>query len=405
MNPEINPDVHSDMYSVFLRVGDKSPRVAEVRGTLARLGLLESFSGDASDSNNQQWTEQEEYFDEELSVALRGFQQGRGIIADGVISATTLRALREASYTLGNRVLSLQTNEYVGDDVAQLQSQLHDLGFYTGRVDGHFGERTHEAVTTYQFEYGLSPDGVVGPETLRALTYLGRRITGGSPQSIREKERIRAAGPQLSGKRVVIDPGCGGPDKGRTVQGPYGSITEEEILWDLASRLEGRMIAAGVETILSRARSANPTDQERTDIANAFGADVMISLRTDHYPNERANGAASFYFGSDIGSSSMVGEKLSGFVQREIAARTPLVNCRTHARTWDILRLTKMPTVQVVPGYLSNPGDTTALSSPEVRDTIAEAIVVSVKRLYLLDNDSHRTGQFSFTEILRTEAL
>ena len=125
MNPEINPDVHSDMYSVFLRVGDKSPRVAEVRGTLARLGLLESFSGDASDSNNQQWTEQEEYFDEELSVALRGFQQGRGIIADGVISATTLRALREASYTLGNRVLSLQTNEYVGDDVAQLLSLIH----------------------------------------------------------------------------------------------------------------------------------------------------------------------------------------------------------------------------------------------------------------------------------------
>ena len=139
------------------------------------------------------------------------------------------------------------------------------------------------------------------------------------------------------------------------------------------------------------------------DRANAFGADLVISLRTDSYPNERANGVASFYFGSENGSRSMVGEKLSGYIQREIAARTDLLNCRTHARTWDLLRLTKMPTVQVVPGYLTNPEDAAALTSPEVRDIIAEAIVVSVKRLYLMDQDSHRTGQFSFTELLRIE--
>ena len=103
---------------------------------------------------------------------------------------------------------------------------------------------------------------MVGPDTLRALSYLGRRITGGSPQSIREKEQIRSAGPQLTGKRVVIDPGLGGADKGYIVDGPYGQISEEEILWDLAGRVEGRMIAAGMETILSRPRSANPTNQD-----------------------------------------------------------------------------------------------------------------------------------------------
>lgn len=404
-NQHVNKHAHFALgrQNVLLNVGDKSPRVAEVRGALARLGMLEDFQGALADSNTQQWSEQEEYFDETLATALRAFQQQRGIIADGVINETTLRALREASYKLGNRVLSLQQTQYVGDDVSELQSQLYDLGFYTSRVDGHFGPETHQAVSQYQFEYGLNADGVVGPDTLRALSYLGRRITGGSPNSIREKEKIRAAGPQLSGKRVVIDPGCGGDDDGMVVQGPFGSITEQDILWDLANRLEGRMISAGMETILSRTRSANPSDPERADIANAFGADLMISLRTDSYPNERAHGVASFYFGSDIGSNSMVGEKLSGYIQREIAARTDLLNCRTHARTWDILRLTKMPTVQVVPGYLTNPGDAAALASPEVRDIIAEAIVVSVKRLYLMDEDSHRTGQFSFTELLRIE--
>ncbi|TYR16025.1 N-acetylmuramoyl-L-alanine amidase [Corynebacterium urealyticum] len=389
--------------NVLLTVGDKSPRVAEVRSALARLGMLSDYGAALTASNNEQWSEEEEFFDAVLATALRAFQQQRGIIADGVINETTLRALREASYKLGNRVLSLQDPQYVGDDVSELQSQLYDLGFYTGRVDGHFGPDTHQAVTQYQFEYGLNSDGMVGPDTLRALAYLGRRITGGSPHSIREKEMIRAAGPQLSGKRVVIDPGCGGSDEGTAVKGPFGAITEQEILWDLANRLEGRMISAGMETILSRSRTANPSDTERADLANAFGADVVISLRTDSYPNERANGVASFYFGSENGSRSMVGEKLSGYIQREIAARTDLLNCRTHARTWDLLRLTKMPTVQVVPGYLTNPEDAAALTSPEVRDIIAEAIVVSVKRLYLMDQDSHRTGQFSFTELLRIE--
>lgn len=391
------------MDRLHLSVGDSSPRVAEVRGTLARLGLLEGFEGDTTGVSTQRWVKQDEVFDEALADSIRAFQQQRGIIADGVISSETLRALREASYTLGARVLSLQSNQFVGDDVGQLQTQLHDLGFYTSRVDGHFGPKTHKAVVAYQTDYGLNPDGVVGPATLRALSYLGRRITGGSPQSIREKEQIRSAGPQLTGKRVVIDPGLGGAEKGLIVAGRFGDISAEEILWDLAGRIEGRMIAAGMETILSRPRSANPSNEDRANIANAFGADVMISLRTDAYPNQKASGASTFYFGSLTGYSSMVGEKLSGFIQREIVARTPLVNCYNHGRTWDLLRLTSMPTVQVVPGYLTSPRDVEILTDPAMRDTIAEAIVVAVKRLYLLDNDKHETGTFSFKELLRDE--
>lgn len=387
----------------MLRVGDRSPRVAEVRGTLARLGLMGEFSGDATGAEAQKWTAEDEYFDEELAHALRGFQQQRGIIADGTITPGTLRALREASYTLGARILSLQSVQLVGDDVSQLQTQLHDLGFYTSRIDGHFGPNTHKAVVGYQTDYALQADGVVGPSTLRALSYLGRRITGGSPQSIREQEQIRAAGPHLSGKRVVIDPGLGGSEKGYTVQGKFGAITEEEILWDLAGRIEGRMVAAGMETILSRPRSANPSQQDRAEMANAFGADLMISLRADIYPNGKANGSASFYYGTHHSFSSMVGEKLSGYVQREITSRTPLQNCYNHRQTWDVLRMTQMPTVQVVPGYLTNSGDAAILTDPAWRDTIAEAIVVAVKRLYLLDQDSHHTGKFSFEELLALE--
>ena len=386
----------------LLHVGDSSSRVAEVRLSLARLGLLDGYEGEID--STRRFTESEMLFDDTLAEALKAFQQSRGILPSGSIDDLTLRELREASYTLGARVLSYQPGqEMVGDDVGQLQTQLHELGFYANRIDGRFGPATYEALMNYQLNSGLEDDGVCGPDTLHALSLLGRRITGGSAQAIRERETVRQAGPNLAGKRVVIDPDLGGSDKGLVVEGPYGPITEEEILWDLAQRIEGRMVATGMETILSRPRGDNPTNKHRADLANGFNADLLISLRLDSYPNEKANGVATFYFGSEHGSSSMTGETLSGYIQREIAARTDLQNCRNHARTWEMLRMTRMPSVELVAGYLTNPGDLAVLTDPAQRDAIAEAVVVAVKRLYLLDHDTRPTGTYSFKELLREE--
>lgn len=386
----------------LLHVGDSSTRVAEVRLSLARLGLLDGYEGEID--STRRFTESEMLFDDTLAESLKAFQQSRGILPSGSIDDLTLRELREASYTLGARVLSYQPGqEMVGDDVGQLQTQLHELGFYANRIDGRFGPATYEALMNYQLNSGLEDDGVCGPDTLHALSLLGRRITGGSAQAIRERETVRQAGPNLAGKRVVIDPDLGGADKGLVVEGPYGPITEEEILWDLAQRIEGRMVATGMETILSRPRGDNPSNKHRADLANGFNADLLISLRLDSYPNEKANGVATFYFGSEHGSSSMTGETLSGYIQREIAARTDLQNCRNHARTWEMLRMTRMPSVELVAGYLTNPGDLAVLTDPAQRDAIAEAVVVAVKRLYLLDHDTRPTGTYSFKELLREE--
>ena len=385
-------------------VGDRSARVAEARATLARLGLNSGYSGDVADWKKQKFSEQDKFFDDGLSEVLKAFQQSRGIVPSGTIDEPTLRELRQASYSLGARVLSFQPgNELMGDDVSQLQQQLQELGFYRNRIDGLFGRNTHAALVEYQLNAGLQNDGVCGPATIRALSLLGRRITTGSAHNVQERERVRNAGPKLAGKRVVIDPALGGANKGQTVKGRFGEITEEELLWDLAQRLEGRMIAAGMETIISRPRLDDPTVKSRSAMANAFGADLIISLACDSYPNEKANGVASFYFGSEFGNSSLIGETLSSYIQREITARTPLTNLSNHGRTWEILRLTQMPVVQIVLGYLSNPGDVKVLTDPHRRDEIAEAIVVAVKRLYMLEDDTAVTGTYQFSELLRAE--
>jgi N-acetylmuramoyl-L-alanine amidase len=383
-----------------LRRGDRGGPVTEIRAALAALGLINSPDSDLTTGRHVAL----DVFDVDLDQAVRAFQQHRGLLVDGIVGEATYRALKEASYRLGARTLAHQFGAPMyGDDVATLQARLQDLGFYTGLVDGHFGLQTHNGLMSYQREYGLYPDGICGPETLRSLYFLGSRVTGGSLHAIREEELVRRSGPRLSGKRVIVDPGRGGDDHGPIMQGPSGPISEADILWDLASRLEGRMTAIGMETFLSRPVGRSPSDAERAATANTVGADLMISLRCAALPGSAANGLASFHFGNSHGSVSTIGRNLSDFIQREVAARTGLRDCRTHGRTWDLLRLTRMPSVQVDIGYLTNPHDRDLLVLPQTRDSIAEGILAAVKRLYLLGKNDRPTGTFTFAELLAHE--
>jgi N-acetylmuramoyl-L-alanine amidase len=52
-----------------------------------------------------------------------------------------------------------------GGDVYELQGRLKHLGYYDGKIDGSFGAKTKNAVTWFQWKFGLKSDGVVGAKT------------------------------------------------------------------------------------------------------------------------------------------------------------------------------------------------------------------------------------------------
>lgn len=54
-------------------------------------------------------------------------------------------------------------------DVWELQFRLQILGYYNSKMDGKFGSSTTQAVRRFQQNYGLKADGVVGPQTWKAL--------------------------------------------------------------------------------------------------------------------------------------------------------------------------------------------------------------------------------------------
>ncbi len=57
-----------------------------------------------------------------------------------------------------------------GTIVQYLQSTLKTLGFYSGTVDGIFGNQTKNAVIIFQREFGISQDGIVGSNTWNKLS-------------------------------------------------------------------------------------------------------------------------------------------------------------------------------------------------------------------------------------------
>ena len=346
------------------RRGDTGPAVVEVQATLAQLGLLDG---------------PEEGFGPLTDRAVRAFQQQRGVSVDGVVGPETYRALAAARWRLGDRLLSLASNPFVGDDVSALQERLLELGFDAGRVDGVFGVRTQSALRGFQREYGMVADGACGMATLRALKQLGRLVTGGRPHALRETEQLHRSGSSLVGKTIVLDPGHGGDDRGATGSG----LQEAAVVEELAARIEGRLTALGVRALLTRPAHLCPTDAERAAFANDVGADLVVSLHVDRAASPLPHGVASYHFGTGSGVTSTVGEELASLVQREVTARTDLLDCGVHAKTWELLRLTRMPAVRLELGHLSSPGDAARLADPDFRDAVAEAVLVGVQRLYL----------------------
>ncbi|MBI1758097.1 MAG: N-acetylmuramoyl-L-alanine amidase [Actinobacteria bacterium] len=366
----------------LIRRGDTGPAVAEVRGALNALGMLaDAGSADPADA----------LFDGRCELAVRQFQQCRGLSVDGIVGPDTYRAITEARWHLGDRLLHYSAGRpIIGDDIASLQERLLELGYDAGFADGVFGQRTEAALRQFQRDYGLVVDGQCGPTTFRALQRLGRKVVGGRPQILREAMAMAAAGPHLMDKRVVIDPGHGGDDPGVRA----GGLTEAAVVWDLAARLEGRLAAHGVTPYLSRGPDVARTNAERAEMGNATGADMFLSLHVDGHPNPLASGIATYHYGTGSAVTSTIGEKLAGLVHRELVARTGMRDCRIHGKTWQLLRWTRMPTVWVDLGYLTNPEDRSRLADPAFRDIVADGVLVAIQRMYFPEELDPPTGSY-----------
>lgn len=102
-------------------------------------------------------------FSPQLEAAVKAFQEGAGLTADGIVGPLTWVALPDG------RPMPLLREGSSGDVVRELQRVLtngaSELGTSPQGVDGQFGPRTKASVTAFQSWGGVAADGIVGDQT------------------------------------------------------------------------------------------------------------------------------------------------------------------------------------------------------------------------------------------------
>jgi N-acetylmuramoyl-L-alanine amidase len=340
----------------LIRQGERSEQVADVQARLRALGFrVDDVPGD---------------FGRSTLLALKTFQQERGLIADGIVGPDTWDQLVEAGWRLGDRVLYMKYPAFRGDDVQTLQNRLNALGFDSGMEDGIFGIDTDRAVKSFQREYGVAEDGIVGPHTIIAMT--GLRIDRpDTAAGLREElRRIERGG--INQALIAIDPGHGADDAGDSDDG----LNEADLCWDLASRLAERLTRFGARVRFTRPETENPDSTTRAKRANQITADLFISLHFNSHSEPSAEGSSTYYWRTSRG-----GSQLAELIQEELS-RIGLKDCRSHPGSFAVLRETRMPAVLVEPAYITSPEDAKRLEDPEFRTAIADSLTNAIGRYF-----------------------
>lgn len=149
----------------ILRFGCKGPEVQRLQERLALLGFA---PGDLDGK-----------FGQDTQAAVEDFQESEGLQVDGVAGPQTLNALG-IELVQEEPPPGLLRAGSRGPDVVRLQKRLQELNFDPGPVDGIFGSNTEDAVCEFQEKAGLDVDGIVGPETLKALM---KGVPAGEPEA------------------------------------------------------------------------------------------------------------------------------------------------------------------------------------------------------------------------------
>ncbi|MER5432214.1 peptidoglycan-binding protein [Streptomyces sp. NPDC002588] len=170
-------DLTSALCPVNVTVGEKDGCVTELQDLLNQHGATLTVDGD---------------FGQATLSAVKTFQSGAGLAADGIVGPDTKTALYRGGVSQGTSAVDLRSPSCpalmrqgeIDGCVITLQSLLNAHG-QSLAVDGDFGPATLSAVTSFQTSAGLSADGIVGPATKTALyTGVGGSGTAAAPTPV-----------------------------------------------------------------------------------------------------------------------------------------------------------------------------------------------------------------------------
>jgi len=271
------------------------------------------------------------------TVALvEAFQRSRGLPISGSVDSTTWECLVEAGWCLGTRLLYLSNPNLRGDDVAELQVRLAQLGFNPGRIDGIFGLHTEEALNDFQRNCALDPSGTL---TRATLVELVRMTSTHTTRSLVTEARDRAGFHEVPAGPLVIT--------GESSLAPLLALTCARVL--------------KVEVL------GNEAPEVVADFANSNTAAFVISIQTLKHID-----GVHFHYWASYRSHSRRGEQLASQIASAFSQSADLPRVEVTGMALPILRETKMITLHIEHGIAS---DETLKALAEVIATVLDEVI------------------------------
>jgi N-acetylmuramoyl-L-alanine amidase len=233
----------------------------------------------------------------------------------------------------------------------------------------------------------------------------------------REKKLSLAQQLGLGVKRIVIDAGHGGKDKGAIGK---NNTFEKSLTLKIARKLSQRLRQdLDINTVLTRDSDHYIPLEERTAIANTKHADLFISIHINASPNTHAEGIETYFLNlatdeesirvaafenatstkrisdmqkilKDLMLNTKIDEsnRLAGHVQQNLVqtlnSKFPVKNLGVKQAPFYVLIGAQMPSILVEISFISNDKERERLSQEEYLDQVVEGLVKGVDR-YIKD--------------------
>ena len=175
---------------------------------------------------------------------------------------------------------------------------------------------------------------------------------------------------------IVIDPGHGGEDPGKVGS---NDVLEKDLNLQIAKKVIKRLKKKGITIVTTREDDNVPTAkkkdlEERIQLINDTNPKLTVCIHQNSFPEPSVKGAQVFYYTPDE-----TGKEVAGIVQEELRTVDPENKREIKANdTYYMLKHTKVPTIIVECGFLTNPEEAQKLTSEEYQDQLADAICAGI---------------------------
>ena len=174
---------------------------------------------------------------------------------------------------------------------------------------------------------------------------------------------------------IVVDPGHGGPDVGATRNGIY----EKDINLEISKYLGGILQQMGYSVIYTRTNDIDLDLEPRVQIAENARADAFVSV---HVNSLDVNASSVSGVETYHARGSTVGQELARYVHSQIIASTGAIDRNIRGAGFYVIAKTSMPAILVETGYITNPAESSNLTSPNYQRRMAEAIAKGVDQFF-----------------------